>query len=363
MSIRAVSSRGLSPTRWVFPNGTSGRMNAMFFRHLALLLASGLICSGADQQFADLGDLELENGEVIQNCRIGYRTYGILNADRSNTVLFPTWISGNTSGLEPRIGPDKLADSSKYFVVSVDALGNGVSCSPSNSATQKNGDFPFFGIRDMVRSQHRLVKEVLKIEKLHAVLGISMGGFHTFEWIVSYPEMMTKAIPIVGTTNLTSVDLLLWRAELGIIEAAQNSNGDRVEAMRNVGRIDSFALRIPAFHVRETPVSEFAATLGKRIDEFGERNDYDYAAQLRALIDHDISRHFDNSMEAAAEAVKADVLIIVAAQDHMVNPQPATDFARLLGLPILILQGDCGHHAFLCESELVESSVRRFVDQ
>ncbi len=64
-------------------------MEHMFFRNLALLLAASLICAGADQQFADLGDFQLDNGEVIRNCRIGYRTYGTLNADRSNPSLTP----------------------------------------------------------------------------------------------------------------------------------------------------------------------------------------------------------------------------------------------------------------------------------
>ena len=89
---------------------------------------------GAQQQFAELGDLKLESGEVIRNCRIGYRTYGTLAPDRSNVVLWPTWFTGRTAQLEPMIGPGKLLDPALgVFVVTVDALGNGVSTSPSNS--------------------------------------------------------------------------------------------------------------------------------------------------------------------------------------------------------------------------------------
>src|SRR5579872_4063646 len=79
------------------------------------------------QQFATLGNLKLQNGQVIRDCRLGYRTFGQLNDDKSNAVLFPTWFGGRTQDLVELIGPGKLVDSSKYFVVAVDALGDGVS--------------------------------------------------------------------------------------------------------------------------------------------------------------------------------------------------------------------------------------------
>jgi len=335
----------------------------MFIRLVTLLLASLPVLCAAEQQFADLGALELASGEVIRDCRIGYRTYGELNEDKSNAVLWPTWFSGTTETLDGMVGPGKLVDSTDYYVVTVDALGNGVSCSPSNSASQKDGEFPRFTIGDMVESQHRLLTEILKIEKLHAVFGISMGGMQTFEWMVAHPGMIAKAIPIVGTPAQTSMDLLLWGAELGIIEAAQACNCGRVEAMKNVGRVHSLALETPAYRVRETPPAAFEEDLGKQIEDYGSRNDYDWASQLRAMMDHDIYRRFSGSLESTVEAVRADVFIVVAKEDHMVNPELAARFARAIGAPLLTLQSDCGHRATGCESELLNAEVKRFLDQ
>lgn len=88
------------------------------------------------QRYAEFGDFTLESGEVIENCRIGYRTYGELNSDSSNAVLFPTWFGGRSGHLASLIGPDKVVDSTRFFVIAVDAFGNGVSSSPSNSGTQ-----------------------------------------------------------------------------------------------------------------------------------------------------------------------------------------------------------------------------------
>jgi homoserine O-acetyltransferase len=64
-----------------------------------------------EQQFANIGDLKLQNDGVIRNCRVGYRTFGKLAADKSNVIVFPTWASGTTEQLKGSIGPGKLIDS------------------------------------------------------------------------------------------------------------------------------------------------------------------------------------------------------------------------------------------------------------
>ena len=150
------------------------------------------------QLIASLGDLTLESGQVIHDCRIGYRTYGRLDAAKSNAILFPTWFGGTTEQLAGNFGSGKTIDTGKYFVIAVDAIGNGVSSSPSNSRTQPRLKFPRFSIRDMVESQHRLVTEVLHLNHLRAVIGISMGGMQTFEWMVGVSGFHGPRRSIVG---------------------------------------------------------------------------------------------------------------------------------------------------------------------
>src|SRR5262245_16384265 len=88
------------------------------------------------QQFT-IGDFKLESGEVIKDFSISYVTHGTLNATKSNAILLVTAISGNHHRLDFLIGPGKALDPTKYFIVATDAIGNGLTSSPSNSATSR----------------------------------------------------------------------------------------------------------------------------------------------------------------------------------------------------------------------------------
>jgi len=175
-----------------------------------------------EQKFAHLGDFKLESGQVIRECRIGYRIFGKLNDDKSNAILVPTWAGGTSEQLQSNFGPGKLIDTDKYYVIAVDALSNGISSSPSNSRLQPRMSFPRFSFRDLVKTQHELLTRVLKLNHVRAVIGVSMGGMQTFQWLVSYPDFMDKAISIVGSPRLAPYDLVLWQIQ---IDAIMNDRG------------------------------------------------------------------------------------------------------------------------------------------
>src|SRR5450755_1969027 len=141
-------------------------MRARFLLALSIAFAVPAVAQNSQQQFASLGDFKVESGEVVRDCRIGYRTFGQLNKDRSNAVLLPTWAGGTSEQLKSAVGKHALVDHSTYFVIAVDALSNGVSSSPSNSASQPHMKFPKITVRDMVSSQHRLLVETLGITHL-----------------------------------------------------------------------------------------------------------------------------------------------------------------------------------------------------
>ncbi len=311
-------------------------------------------------QTAELGDFELESGETLLDAKLAYRTAGTLDARKTNAILFPTWFTGTSEDLFTT-GSVSAVDTTKFFLIAVDAFANGVSSSPSNSARQRDDAFPRIGIGDMVKAQRRLVTEILGIERLHAVMGISMGGMQTFEWMVAHPGFMKKAVPIVGSPRLGTYDLLLWRTELEAIELARQS-GDIENAAPVVGMVSALALETPEYHARTTPRD----SLGKLLEDAkagAMESMYDQRAQLQAMLGHDVSRSFGGSMAKAAGVVSADVLNVVGLTDHMVTPGPALEFAELLGQGSLALENDCGHVLSLCDGERVEKAIRAFLER
>jgi len=172
---------------------------------LALLIVwlttSVQVAGGQEQQTAQIGDLKLESGNVIRDCVIGYRTFGSLNREKSNAVVFPTAFGWRSAGLASRIGPGKLVDSEKYFVIVVDSLGDGISSSPSNSKMQPGLSFPKFSIRDLVNAEQKLVMESLHLPHLHAVIGFSMEGCKPTSGAFPTPPLSTKLFPSLDRLN------------------------------------------------------------------------------------------------------------------------------------------------------------------
>lgn len=332
---------------------------------LLFLLVSACVAAAQEQKFAQLGDFKLESGEVLRDCRIGYRTFGTINADKSNVILFPTWASGTTEQLASNFGPGRLVDTSKYYVVAVDALSNGVSSSPSNSARQPRMKFPRVTVRDMVGTQHELLTRVLGINHLKAVMGVSMGGMQTFQWMVAYPDFMDVAIPIVGSPRLAPYDLLDWQTQIdAIMNDAAWHGGDYTQEPARAAEYEfgGLVLTTPEEFNRRMTREKVLSEIGhaKTVHGFDAN---DKIRQDQAMMALDVSAPFGGSMERAAAAVKARVLVVVATQDHTVTPGPAMEFARLLAAKarLLKLEGDCGHLAPGCEWQKLNPAVADFL--
>jgi homoserine O-acetyltransferase len=326
------------------------------------LLAIGAIAQ--EQQFAALGDFKLRSSEVIRDCRIGYRTFGKLNQQKSNAIVFPTWASGTTEQLKSNIGPGRLVDSDKYFVIAIDALGNGVSSSPSNSKLQPRMAFPQFTLRDTVETQHELLTRVLHLAHVKAVIGVSMGGMQTFQWMVTYPYFMEKAVPVVGSPRLATYDLLLWQAQIDAILNDRNWNNGNYQknpAQRLDFEFGEMLLTTPDHYNKQVTREQFFKDL-KNAETAPGFDANDKIRQAQAMMALDVSQDFGGSMERAATAVKAKTFVIVSRFDHVVTPGPALEFARLLHSRTLELDSDCGHLAPSCDGQRVNQAVAEFLE-
>ena len=111
-----------------------------------------------DYEIYDLGDVKLQKGATLRDCKLAFKTFGTLNAAKDNVIVYPTWYSGQHYDNEWLIGEGRALDPKKYFIIIPNMLGNGLSSSPSNTPEPYNGPrFPYVTPYDNVRVQHRLV--------------------------------------------------------------------------------------------------------------------------------------------------------------------------------------------------------------
>jgi homoserine O-acetyltransferase len=156
---------------------------------------------GTDREFV-IADFATESGAILPEAKLVYATWGTLNAAGDNAVLVGSHFMADVHENEWMIGAGLAIDPADYFVVSVELFGNGRSSSPSNTPAPFDGPrFPVTTIRDSVRIQHALLTEVLGVTHLHAVVGFSMGAMQAFQWAVSYPDFVERAIPICGNAR------------------------------------------------------------------------------------------------------------------------------------------------------------------
>ncbi len=175
----------------------------------------------------EVGDLVLESGETLRNAKLAFRTFGRLNAEKSNAVLVTTWFSGTGKVMEDvYVGEDHALDPSRYFIIIVDQLGSGVSSSPQNTpAPQAMAKFPKLSIGDDVAAQHKLITEHFSIDALALVVGGSMGGQQVYEWSVVHSDMVKRAAPIAATARISLHQQIFVQCLEDAIKSDPNWNG------------------------------------------------------------------------------------------------------------------------------------------
>lgn len=324
-----------------------------------LLVVAAIRVAAAEQQFVTLRDLSLDSGQSL-HCTVGYRTYGTLNERRSNVIVFPTWFYGTTGDLERlgKVGPGLLADPDRYYVITVDALGNGVSCSPSNSDLLSGSGPVEISTADMVRAQYRLLTEGLDIDRVHAILGISMGGMQALRWLEMYPGFMDKVVVVDGSPQMTSYDLLHWAVHKDVVRSLQEAGAPDATIGGVMARLMNLTLYTPDYFidaVDPNAVDDFLAPTYEPNPAF--RAD-DYVAQLDAMMNHDVlAGDFLESVRRSG----VDVLIVSTPSDHMVNQSPARKLAEQIGAATLSVDSRCGHLGSTCESATVHAGVAAFL--
>jgi len=196
-----------------------------------------------DYEIFELGDVALLKGATLRGAKLAYKTYGTLNAAKSNVIVYPTWYSGQHYDNEWLIGKGMALDPDKYFIIVPNILGNGLSSSASNTpAPYDRARFPDITLYDNVTLQHRLVTEKLGISKIKLVVGWSMGAQQANQWGCLYPDMVERIAPFCGSAKTAPHNFVFLEAvKVAVTTDAAWNNGwydtPPNKGLRAVGRV------------------------------------------------------------------------------------------------------------------------------
>ncbi len=186
--------------------------------------------------------LLLDSGASLSQYIIAYQTYGRLNADRSNAILICHALTGDQyagPGKHPItgkegwwstvVGPGKVLDTDRYFLICANALGGCMGSTGPMEIDPATGrpwglSFPIITVGDMVRAQIKLI-DALGIAQLFCVIGGSMGAMQVLQWTASYSQRVFAAVPIAGAARHSAQNIAFHEVGRQAIMADPDWNG------------------------------------------------------------------------------------------------------------------------------------------
>jgi homoserine O-acetyltransferase/O-succinyltransferase len=300
-----------------------------------------------------LPHLVLESGEIIEDFELSYAIHGDVH-DRSVPVVVALCAIGSSHHrLDFLIGENRALDPRYAKVIAIDAIGNGLSSSPSTSRSQPRLDFPRFTIRDMVHSQQLLMDD-LGIETVELVVGASMGGMQALQWAVSYPDRVQRIAAMTPMARTTA-----WSGAVNHAArlALQSYAADPMSCQNHLGScwerwsaiMQVLCSWTPHRIDRELRGPEELQTWLKPRERLWREQGFDpldWIYQSWAYDDHDVGKteRFGGDTVAALRSIRAKTLVAVPPLD-LYNPAGAGCWAaqHIAGCELMTVMSDAGH--------------------
>ena len=270
-----------------------------------------------------LGDLALQSGEALRDARIAWKTYGTLSPARDNVIVYPTSYTATHDDQEWLIQPGGILDPTRWFIVTPDMFGNGLSSSPSNTQ-----NYPaLVTATDNVRAQRRGLQELFGIDRVTCVYGFSMGAQQAYHWAALFPDAVECAIVICGSARTSTHNQVFLRSLMATLEAApEHLGGGRFSAephaaLRAFARIYAGWCMSQDWYRANLHLAT-AANLDDFLDRewepgFTSSRAADLYAQARTWDAADISANelYGHDFAKALRAIKARVLLMPGTTD------------------------------------------------
>ncbi|MEJ0045455.1 MAG: homoserine O-acetyltransferase [Rhodospirillales bacterium] len=337
--------------------------------------------------------LALECGQTLAPIDIAYRTYGSLNAARSNAILVCHALTGDQYVAEPHpvtekpgwwenaVGPGRPIDTDRFFVVCSNVLGGCMGStgpgSPRPDGMPWGTDFPPITIADMVRAQAMLVDH-LGIARLFCVIGGSMGGMQVLQWAASFPDRVFAAVPVATAAHHSAQNIAFNEVSRQAIAADPDFLGGRYWA---AARVPARGLAVARMMAHITYLSEAALQrkFGRRLrgadeaatmfDDIFEVESYlrhqgssfvnrfdanSYLSITRAMDWFDLASDHDGDLARAFAGSHTRFCLVSFSSDWLFPTAQSRAIARALNraaanVSFVEIESDKGHDAFLLD--------------
>ncbi len=321
----------------------------------------------------------LENGAVLPQISIAYHTYGKLNSDKSNVIWVCHALTANSDAgawWPGVIGEKGFVDPSKYFIVCANIIG---SCYGSTGPltidplTNKPyfSTFPMVTIRDMVNA-HVLLRKHLGIDKIHLLMGGSMGGYQVLEWSAVENDLIQNLF-LVGTSATESAwGIAVHTAQRLAIEADATWNSNTpggghkgLKAARAIGVITyrNYGILVDK-QTDPDPEKLDNYKASSYINYQGEKlvsrfNAYSYWLLTKSMDSHHLGRGRGGRPEKVLQKFKQKTLIIGITTDILCPLHEQEFLAEHISNSTLIkIDSPYGHDGFITEASKISKALR-----
>ena len=293
-----------------------------------------------DHEVFRLGEVALQSGATLPDARLAFKTYGSLGASRDNVIVMPTFYTGTHVRNEGYLRALPALDPSRWFIVSIDMFGNGLSSSPSNTAPPFDGPrFPAVSLHDNVACQHRLLTEGLGVKGVALVFGWSMAGCQAYEWGAQFPDLVQAILPFCASARTSPHNqVFLEGVKAALVADAAFAGGDYpappAAGLRAFGRVYAGWAYSQAFY-RERLHRELGFETWEELLADWERDHLawdanDLLAKLRTWQLGDVSANdrYRGDFERALGAIRARAILVPCTTDLYFPPEDNAIEAR-----------------------------------
>jgi homoserine O-acetyltransferase/O-succinyltransferase len=332
-----------------------------------------------ESSFNHTASFKLENGETLPGLTIVYHTYGKLNADKSNVVWVCHALTANAdaAGWWPGVvGTNGFVDPAKHFIVCANIIG---SCYGSTGPLTNNPEtkqpyfssFPMVTIRDMVNA-HILLRKHLGIDRIHLLMGGSMGGYQVLEWSLMEPAVVENLF-LIGTSATESAwGIAVHSTQRLAIEADptwkdHNANAGQkgLKTARAIGILTyrNYGILVERQTDPDTSkLDHFKASsyINYQGDKLVNRfNAYSYWLLTKSMDSHHIARGRNGKTENVLQQIKQKTLIIGISTD-ILCPLREQEFlaAHIPHATLVKIDSPYGHDGFITEAEKISEALR-----